>query len=92
MWDQQVVQVDQPQGWNPGATASDSFRALVQTLQVLGDLAIGFIVYLVPVLIILALPFVILFLIARWLWHRRKPRRTEPHRSGLRHGRSLHQA
>lgn len=53
------------EGWNPGSTARTALRSLVQALQGLADIVIVFALFLAPILLILALPLVVLFLIAR---------------------------
>ncbi|MGB8646700.1 MAG: DUF4349 domain-containing protein [Anaerolineae bacterium] len=68
----QDIQVVEPEGWNPGTTAKQALRSLVQALQALGDIAINLFLFLLPVLIILALPFVIVFWIVRRWWRNRR--------------------
>ncbi len=57
-------------GWQPSATVRDALRNLVRMLQFLVDAVIWIILYLVPVLLILAVPLVILILIIRRLRRR----------------------
>ncbi len=64
----QEVQVVEPEGWNPGNTAKEALHSLVLALQALGDIAINFFLFILPVLVILALPFVIAFWLARRWW------------------------
>lgn len=58
-------------GWQPSATVRDALRNLVRMLQFLVDAAIWIILYVVPVLLILALPLVVLILIIRRLRRRK---------------------
>lgn len=58
-------------GWRPGATVAAALQRLVRALQLLADLFIQFVLFLLPVLVILALPLAALLLIIRW-WRRRK--------------------
>lgn len=60
------------EGWQPGATVTEALRALTDTLQRLGDLAIWWGVYLLPVALILLLPLIIVFFIIRWFVRRRR--------------------
>ncbi|NLE75853.1 MAG: DUF4349 domain-containing protein [Chloroflexi bacterium] len=59
-------------GWQPLVTLRDSSRSLVRALQGLGDLVIWFVVFLLPVLLILAIPVALLVLLVRYLSRRRK--------------------
>jgi hypothetical protein len=54
-------------GWRPTGTAANALRTLVKTLQFIVDAAIWLIIYVLPTLIIIAIPFFILWLIwRRW--------------------------
>ncbi len=70
------VEVVEPGQWNPGNTARTALKSLVQAVQALADVGITVALFILPVLILLALPFVLLFLIVRWVWRRRAPRRV----------------
>jgi hypothetical protein len=59
-------------GWQPGTTLTAALRALAETLQRLGDLAIWWGVYLLPVVLILVIPFIIGFFVIRWFVRRRQ--------------------
>lgn len=61
------------EGWNPGSTARTALRSLVQALQGLADIAIVLILFIAPILILLALPLIVVFWIARRFWRRRAP-------------------
>lgn len=68
------------EGWQPLATLRDAAGRLVKTLQSLIEALIWLIIYVLPVLILIALPFVLLILIIRAL-RRRRPTpkaRVEP--------------
>lgn len=58
-------------GWNPGRTLRDAARALVNTLKILANVVIWALVYGVPILLILLVPFLILWSVWRW-WRRRQ--------------------
>jgi hypothetical protein len=60
------------EGWRPGRTLREAARALVSTLQVLGNAAIWFAIYVLPVLVLIALPVVLIV----WLLRRRSRRTT----------------
>lgn len=61
-------------GWQPQGTARDAARALVKTVQFLINAAIWIVIFVIPTLILLALPFVVLALIIR-AWRRRRRQR-----------------
>ncbi|MFB0538395.1 MAG: DUF4349 domain-containing protein [Anaerolineae bacterium] len=63
-------------GWHPTGTARTAIRALINALQFFVDAAIWIVLFGLPVLIIVALPFVALWYVIRWL-RRRKRRTTE---------------
>ena len=63
-------------GWQPQGTARDAARTLVKTVQFLINAAIWIIIFVIPTLILLALPFVVLALIIRAWRRRRKQRRA----------------
>jgi hypothetical protein len=58
-------------GWRPTGTAANALRTLIKTLQFIVDAAIWLIIYVLPTLIVIAIPFFILGLIWR-RWRRRK--------------------
>jgi hypothetical protein len=67
----QEIEIVQPETWMPNRTAAQALRALVQALQGITDLAIWLILFLLPVLIVLLLPFIVLALILRAIFRRR---------------------
>lgn len=60
-------------GWRPTGTARNALQALVRTLQGLADIAIWLALYVLPILVVLALPVVVIFLIVRRLRRRARP-------------------
>jgi hypothetical protein len=62
-------------GWQPVGVAKDAIQALIDTLQVLGNLAIWFVLYVLPVLLCLLIPLAILWTIFR-AWRRRRKMKT----------------
>ncbi|MGA9348481.1 MAG: DUF4349 domain-containing protein [Anaerolineae bacterium] len=58
-------------GWRPSGTAANALRILVKTLQFIVDAAIWLIIYVLPTLVVIAIPFFILWLIWR-RWRRRR--------------------
>jgi hypothetical protein len=58
-------------GWRPTGTAANAVRTLVKTLQFIVDAAIWIIIYALPTLAVIAIPFFILWMIWR-RWRRRK--------------------
>ena len=59
-------------GWRPTGTAANALRTLIKTLQFIVDAAIWLIIYVLPILIVIAIPFFIVWMV----WRRRKRRRT----------------
>jgi chemotaxis protein histidine kinase CheA len=54
-------------GWRPTGTAANALRTLVKTLQFIVDAAIWLIIYVLPTLVVIAIPFFILWMIwRRW--------------------------
>jgi hypothetical protein len=58
-------------GWRPSGTAANALRILVKTLQFIVDAAIWLIIYVLPTLVVIAIPFFILWLIWR-RWRKRR--------------------
>lgn len=72
-------QAEQPvveEGWQPMATLRSAANRLVNTLQGLADLVIWLAIYVLPVLIILALPVILVIYLVRR--NRRRPKATPP--------------
>jgi hypothetical protein len=63
-------------GWHPTGTARSAIRALINALQFFVDAAIWLVIFVLPVLVVIAIPFVVLWYVIRWL-QRRKRRTTE---------------
>jgi hypothetical protein len=66
------VQILEPDTWMPNKTVAQALKALVQALQGIADLAIWFVLFFLPILIILLLPFIVLVWILRTVFRRRK--------------------
>ncbi|MGQ9552612.1 MAG: DUF4349 domain-containing protein [Anaerolineae bacterium] len=62
------------QGWQPLRTVKDALRALTGTGQTLIDIIIWLMLYVVPVLLVLAAPFVVLVVVIRAITRRRRNR------------------
>jgi hypothetical protein len=62
--------------WQPQGTARDAIRMLLRTLQFLADVAIVFVLFILPVLIVIAIPLGALILGVRALWRRAKRRKA----------------
>ena len=60
--------------WSWVRTVRDSIYDLVVALQFLADIATRFIITLLPILIIVALPFAVLGWLV-WLWRRRRAKK-----------------
>lgn len=63
------------EGWQPGRTLRNASRDLVRALQDLADFGIWFVVFLLPVLLLILIPIAIIFLILRALVRRFWPRK-----------------
>lgn len=63
-------------GWRPAETLKNAGRALVNTLKGLVDVLIWLTIYVLPVLLLLAIPAVLLVVLIRWV--RRRVRRAPP--------------
>lgn len=74
---EEVVVEGEP-GWNPGQVFAESLDALVGALQTLAEIAIRFVVLVLPILLILFLPVVIFILIVRWFVKRRGAKKAAP--------------
>jgi hypothetical protein len=59
-------------GWHPTGTARSAIRALVNALQFFVDAGIWIVLFGLPVLIIIAIPFVVLWYIIRWVRRRKR--------------------
>ncbi len=64
-------------GWRPQGTAREAVRLLLRTLQFFADAAIVFVLFILPTLIVIAIPITILVLIIRGLVRRAKRRKRE---------------
>lgn len=65
------------EGWRPGVVVRNAVRALVTTLQFLVDALIWIGIYVLPVLLLLAIPFAVLFLVVRWFLKRSRQRQEQ---------------
>lgn len=66
------VQILEPDTWLPNKTIAQALKALVQALQGIADLTIWLLLFFLPILIILLLPFIVLLWILRGVLRRRK--------------------
>jgi Flp pilus assembly protein TadB len=64
-------------GWQPQGTARDAVRMLLRTLQFFADLAILLGVYVLPVLVVVAIPVTLVVLLIRALVRRARRRKRE---------------
>jgi len=55
-------------GWRPSETIAGALRSLLSTLRFIADAAIWIILYVLPVVVILLIPFVFVW----WVWRRRR--------------------
>jgi Domain of unknown function (DUF4349) len=72
----QEVQIVQPETWMPGTTAAEALRALVQAVQGIVNVVIWLILFMLPILIVLLLPFVVLALVLRAIFRRRAGKKS----------------
>lgn len=62
-------------GWEPQGVLKDAFEALIQAMQAIASLAIWFVVFLLPILLVIAIPLLIIFYLIR---RRRAAKRAVP--------------
>ncbi|MFL7870159.1 MAG: DUF4349 domain-containing protein, partial [Anaerolineales bacterium] len=62
-------------GWQPQGAARSALETLVATLQTLIDVAIWFVIYILPLVLIIAVP---VWLIVRYFRRRRAAQKVEP--------------
>jgi hypothetical protein len=63
-------------GWQPAGVARDAIQTMINALQVLANIAIWIVLFLLPVLIVIGLPiFLVVFFFIRW----RKARQRRQH-------------
>jgi hypothetical protein len=63
-------------GWRPQGTARDAIRMLFRTLQFFADAAIVFFLYILPTLVVIAIPIGALVLLIRAVWRRARRQRA----------------
>ncbi len=59
-------------GWHPQGIAKDAVEALVDALQGIASFLIWFVIYALPLLLIIGVP---IWLFVRFVWRRRKRRK-----------------
>ncbi len=72
------VQILEPETWAPNRTVAEALRALIKALQGLADLTIWLVLLVLPLLIVLALPFLVLAYILRVILKRRTKNKPAP--------------
>jgi hypothetical protein len=60
-------------GWQPGGVAKDAIQALINAFRAIANLAIWLVLFVLPVLLVLALPFLVII----WFVRRRRRRKVE---------------
>jgi len=70
-------------GWQPVGVARDAIQALIEALKGVITAAIWLVLFVLPLLIVIAIPFVILFYILRRFWKRRKASKALQSESGM---------
>ena len=74
---EETIKPIQVGGWKPQGVARDAIQNLIYFWQGFVNFLIWFFLYLLPILITIAIPLLILFLLARWLFRlifKRKPK------------------
>ena len=66
----ELAQPIQIGGWQPGGVAKEAIEALISMLQVLANTVIWFLLFALPILLIIAIPFVLLIWFIKWLRRR----------------------
>lgn len=75
-----LAQPIQVGGWRPSGVAKDAIEALITMLQVLANAAIWFVLFALPILIVIAIPFVLLIWVIKRL--RRRESRVAARETG----------
>lgn len=68
----ELAQPIQVGGWQPGGVAKDAIEALIGMIQVLANAAIWFVLFALPILLVIAIPFVLLIWIIKRLRRRER--------------------
>jgi len=63
-------------GWEPRGIAKDALQALINALKFFASAAIWIVLFFIPVLSIVALPFLGLFFLIRWIVRKQKQRKA----------------
>jgi hypothetical protein len=71
-----LAQPIQVGGWHPEGTLRNALQSLIRVMQFLVDAAIVIVVLILPTLIVIAVPFVGLFFLIRFLVRRRRARKV----------------
>lgn len=74
----ELAQPIQVGGWQPGGVAKDAIEALIGMIQVLANAAIWFVLFALPILLVIAIPFVLLIWIIKRLRRRERADATTP--------------
>ncbi len=62
-------------GWEPQGVAKEALQTLVAALQILGNIVIWLLIFVLPLLVIVFMPLVVLALIIRWAWRQKKSKK-----------------
>ncbi len=73
----ELAQPIQVGGWHPEGTLRDSFQTLIRVLQFLVDAVIVIVVLVIPILAVIAIPFAVLFFLARAIVRRRRANKAK---------------
>jgi len=74
----ELAQPIQVAGWQPGGVARQAIEALINALQVVVNAAIWFVLFALPILVVIAIPFVLLIWLIRRLRRRERERVVAP--------------
>lgn len=72
----ELAQPIQVGGWQPGGVAKDAIEALIGMIQALANAAIWFVLFALPILLVIAIPFVLLIWIIKRLRRRERAAAT----------------
>lgn len=72
------VEILEPETWAPNRTIAQALRTLIQALQGLATFALWLIFFIIPLLVVLALPFVVFVYVVRWIIKRRAKSKPVP--------------
>ncbi len=75
---EETIQPIEVAGWRPEGVARDAIQALVNFFQGFVDFMIWLVLFILPSFTLMLLPFLLVFLVIRAWWKRRKDKKADP--------------